>query len=179
MEFMFAFIMYIRGRLPKICIERYRAEFEFEFWNKFLTKLCPILKDLTRSHRESDWLLHVRVLQFSLLLFFCYDRTNYGRWDRHCYEDCLKLATTFFEIYEEFKNRYFAINFKKICASAVPMDQPLEKAHNKPLNVQCGIIIGGTDSSYKKGRGGGGVGGVGGLSFWNFHKKRGLFKWFI
>ena len=27
---------------------------EFAFWNKFLTELYPISRDLTRSHRESD-----------------------------------------------------------------------------------------------------------------------------
>ena len=32
-------------------------------WNKFLTKLCLILRDLTRSHREGDWLLHLSTLE--------------------------------------------------------------------------------------------------------------------
>ena len=32
-------------------------------WNKFLTKLYLILRDLTRSHREGDWLLHLSTLE--------------------------------------------------------------------------------------------------------------------
>ena len=31
---------------------------ELAFWNKFLAELYPMLRDLTRSHREGYWLLH-------------------------------------------------------------------------------------------------------------------------
>ena len=52
---------------------------EFAFWNKVLTELYPILRVLTRSHREGDWLLHLSALERALPLFFCYNRTNYAR----------------------------------------------------------------------------------------------------
>ena len=113
---------------------------EFAYWNHFLTNLYPVLRDLTRSHREGDWLLHVNALQRALPLFFCYNRTNYARWGSLYYEDCLKLPVKFPDIYETFQEGFFVVNFRKTCASAVPMDQALEKAYNKPAKGQGGII---------------------------------------
>ena len=101
---------------------------EFAFWNKFLTELYPNLRDLTRSHRVGGWLLHLSALERALPLFFCYNRTIYARWGSLYYEDCLKLPTKFPEIYEEFQRGSFVVNFKKTCASAVLVDQALEKA---------------------------------------------------
>ena len=113
---------------------------EFAFWNKLLTELYPILSDLTQSHREGDWLLHLSALERALPLFFCYNRTNYARWGSLYYEDCLQLPTKFPEICKEFQRGSFVVNFKKTCASAVPMDQALEKAYNKLAKGQLGII---------------------------------------
>ena len=79
---------------------------ELAFWNKFLTELYPMLRDLTRSHREGYWLLHLSALECALLLFFCYNRTNYARWGSLYYENCLKLPTKFPEIYGEFQRGY-------------------------------------------------------------------------
>ena len=56
------------------------------------------------------------------------------------FDDCLKLPTKFPEIYKEFQRGSFVVNFKKTCASVVPMDQTLEKANNKPAEGQGGII---------------------------------------
>lgn len=50
------------------------------------------------------------------------------------------MPTTFPEKYEQIKKGSFAINFKKTCASAVPMDQALEKAYNKPAKGQGSIV---------------------------------------
>ena len=77
---------------------------EFAFWNKFLTELYPILRDLNWSHREGDWLLSA--LERELPLFFSYNRTNYARWGSLYYENCLKLPTKFPEIYGEFQRGY-------------------------------------------------------------------------
>ena len=88
---------------------------------QIFTELYPILRDLTRSHREGDWLLHLSALERALPLFLCYNTTNYARWGSLYYEDCLKLPTKFPEVYEEFKRGSFTVKFKKTCASAVPM----------------------------------------------------------
>ena len=49
------------------------------------------------------------------------------------------MPTKFPEIYKEFQRRFFVVNFKKTCASAVPTDQALEKAYNKPAKGQGSI----------------------------------------
>ena len=94
------------------------------------------MRDLTRSHREGDWSLHLSALESALPLFFCCKR----------YEDCLKLPTKFPKIFEVFQKGSFIVNFKKTCTSAVPMVQALEKAYNKPAKGQ-GIMIGFTRRS--------------------------------
>ena len=42
----------------------------FQFWNTFLNDVVPILIDLTRSHREGNWDLHLSAVRRSLPLFF-------------------------------------------------------------------------------------------------------------
>ena len=46
------------------------------------------------------------------------------------------MLTTFPEIYEEFKKGSFVVNLKKVCDSAGPMNQALEKAYNKQAKVK-------------------------------------------
>ena len=41
----------------------------FYFWNTFLDDNLPILNDLTRSHCEGDWNLHVSTVRQVLPLF--------------------------------------------------------------------------------------------------------------
>ena len=45
---------------------------QFQYWNKFLEEIIPILRDLTRSHREgtgnSTYLLYAEPCHFSSLL---------------------------------------------------------------------------------------------------------------
>ena len=53
---------------------------QFQYWNKFLDEIIPILRDLTRSHREGNWKLHLSAVRRSLSLFFAFHRTNYCRW---------------------------------------------------------------------------------------------------
>ena len=87
---------------------------EFAFWNKFLTDLYQILRDLTRSHREGDWLPHLSALERAPSLFFRYNRTNYARWGSLYYEDCLKLPTKFPEIYKTFQRGSFVGILKRL-----------------------------------------------------------------
>ena len=46
---------------------------EFLFWQNFISKVFPVLKDLTRSHREGDWKLHLSAIQEALPLVFAFD----------------------------------------------------------------------------------------------------------
>ena len=53
---------------------------QFLFWHNFISKVFPVLRDLTRSHREGDWKLHLSAMQEALPLVFAFDRTNYKWW---------------------------------------------------------------------------------------------------
>ena len=74
----------------------------FRYWTLFIHEIVPVLRDLTRSHREQNWPLHLSAIQRAIPLFFAFDRTNYSRWTPLCYEDCVKLPETFPEIHAEF-----------------------------------------------------------------------------
>ena len=128
MEWMSATIMYFGDGLSQSRKEMYRAKYWTYIFQEIINRIVSILCDLTRFNRESDWLLHLSAWKRTLPLFFCYDRTNYARWGSLYYEDCLKLPTKFPEIYKEFQRGSLVVNFKKTCASAVPVDQALEKA---------------------------------------------------
>ena len=42
---------------------------QFEYWNTFLNEIAPVLRDLTRSHREADWKLHMSAVRRALPLY--------------------------------------------------------------------------------------------------------------
>ena len=50
---------------------------QFRYWNNSLMDIYPILRDLTRSHKEGNWGLHLSAVRRALPLFFAFDRTNY------------------------------------------------------------------------------------------------------
>ena len=64
---------------------------QFQYWSIFLEEMARVLRDLTRSHQEGNWHLHLSAIQRAILLFFAYDHMNYSRWTPLYYEDCLKL----------------------------------------------------------------------------------------
>ena len=64
---------------------------QFLYWNNFIEKVFLVLRDLTRSHREGNWQLHLSAIQRGLPLVFAFDRTNYKRWLPLYFEDCLSL----------------------------------------------------------------------------------------
>ena len=64
---------------------------EFLYWNNFIEKVFPVLRDLTHSHREGDWQLHLSAIQRALPLVFAFDRTNYQCWLSLYFEDHLSL----------------------------------------------------------------------------------------
>ena len=87
-------ILDFRSKLSKY-IEDGMLSTQFLYWNNFLMDIYPILRDLTRSHREGNWDLHLSAIWRALLLFFVFDRTNYCQWVPLYYEDCLKLQNEF------------------------------------------------------------------------------------
>ena len=113
---------------------------QFQYWSTFLDNLFPILRDLTRSHREGNWQLHLSAVRRALPLFFAFDRTNYSRWVPLYYEDCISLEETFPSIYESFQKGGFVVKHTVRHGSGVPMDQALEKEYNKPAKGPGGII---------------------------------------
>ena len=97
----------------------------------FLEQIAPVLRDLTRSYRESNWKLHMLAVRRALPLCFAFDRVNYKRWLPLCYEDCLALPQNFPKIYEAFLEVDFTVKRTTKSGSGVPMDQALEKEYNK------------------------------------------------
>ena len=81
----------------------------FFYWNQFISDIAPILRDLTRSYRESDWSLHLSAVFRAMKLCFAFDRMNYRRWLPLYYEDCLSLPTKFPEIHECFMSGGFTV----------------------------------------------------------------------
>ena len=112
---------------------------QFQYWNKFLEEIIPILRDLTRSHREGNWKLHLSAVHRSLSLFFAFDRTNYCRWVLLFYEDCIALEKNFSAICASFLQGGFVVRQTLKYGSGVLMDQTLEKEYNKPAKGQGGI----------------------------------------
>ena len=49
---------------------------QFLYWNNFIEKVFPVLRDLTRSHKEGNWQLHLSSIQRVLPLVFAFNRTN-------------------------------------------------------------------------------------------------------
>ena len=49
---------------------------QFVYWNNFIEKVFPVLRDLTRSHKEGNWQLHLSPIQRVLPLVFAFNRTN-------------------------------------------------------------------------------------------------------
>ena len=105
---------------------------QFKYWSIFLDELYLVLCDLTISHRNGDWLLHLSAVERAIKLFFAFDRTNYSRWAPLYLQDCLELEQKFPLIYEEFMEKgSFVVTHTHRKCSAVPMDQALEKEYNK------------------------------------------------
>ena len=104
----------------------------FQYFNVFLEQIAPVLRDLTRSHRESNWKLHLSAVRRALPLCFAFDRVNYKRWLSLYYEDCLALPQNFPKIYEAFLEGDFTVKHTTKSGNGVPMDQALEKEYNKP-----------------------------------------------
>ena len=112
----------------------------FHYFDKFITEIYPPLRDLKRSFREGNWGLHISSIIRIIYIVYAFDRVNYKRWLPIYFEDCLSLKEKFPLIYDDFVSGGFVVNMSARRGSAVPMDQALEKAFNKPSKGPSGII---------------------------------------
>ena len=104
---------------------------QFLFWHNFISKVIPGLRDLTRSHREGDWKLHLSAIQEALPLVFAFDRTNYKRWLPLYFENCLSLPKKYPSTHESFLQGEFVIRLTQRNVSAILIDQALESKYDK------------------------------------------------
>ena len=49
---------------------------QFKYWNVFIQDIVSFLIDLTRSHREENWKLHLSSIRRAIPLLFTFNRTN-------------------------------------------------------------------------------------------------------
>ena len=103
-----------------------KASNQSVFWNGFIKRIYPVLCDLTCSHREENWPLHLSALQCALPLSFVFDRTNHKCSLPLYFEDCLSLPERYPSIHENFLQGEFVVKLTKRKGSAVPVDQALE-----------------------------------------------------
>ena len=96
----------------------------FACWNNFLT----------RSFQDADWHLHLSSVNRAIDLCFFFDHNNYKCWLPIYYEDCLTLPKGFPKMYQSVLNGDFVVRHSSKKGSAVPIDQALERAYNKPAN---------------------------------------------
>ena len=112
----------------------------FKYWSIFIDKIMPIIQDLTLSFRNGDWDLHLSAVRRSLKLRFAFGHMNYCRWVPVYFEECKNLPISFPILHEAFQRGDFVVHHTKGSGSAVPIDQALEKAYNKPAKGPGGII---------------------------------------
>ena len=113
---------------------------QFKYWNVFIQDIIPVLIDLTRSHCEGNWKLHLSSIRRTIPLLFTFNRTNYRGWVLLYSEDCLKMENKFPKIFDSFLAGGFVVSQTRRRGSKLPMDQALEKQYNKTAKGQSGII---------------------------------------
>ena len=119
---------------------REKASNQFVFWTGFITIIYPVLQDLTCSHREGNWPLHLSAVQCALPLSFVFDRTCYKHWLLLYFEDYLSLPERYSSIHENFFQGEFVVKLTKRKGSAVPVDQALESKYSQQAKSSSGII---------------------------------------
>ena len=109
------------------------------FWNRYVSDLYPIARDLTNSMHSGDWTLYLSAVERANSLFFFFGRTNYSRWTPIFLQDCYKMKHKFPLLYKSYMDGGFAMNGDRK-GGAVPFDQALEQCYNTPAKVSGGII---------------------------------------
>ena len=89
-----------------------RLSEQFHGWSNILDELFPVLSDVTLSHWNGDWLLHLSDVERAIKLFFAFDRTNYSHWAPLYLQDCLNLEQNFRLIFKEFIKKGSSRMFK-------------------------------------------------------------------
>ena len=56
-------LMNLMKKFHDLKIDVGKASEQFHHFIKFLERIAPVLRDLTRSYRESNWKLHLSVLR--------------------------------------------------------------------------------------------------------------------
>lgn len=95
-----------------------------------MTRIFPVIHDLTRCHEAGNWELHLSGTSRALPLCFALDRVNYKRCLPLYYEDADALKEKFLNMHPQFSMGDFTVKHKKAkrSESALTVDQPLEKA---------------------------------------------------
>ena len=101
---------------------------QFLYWNKFLTQIFPVIHDSTCSHREGNWELHLSAIRRALPLCFALNRVNYKRGLPLYYKDAVALKERFLNMHARFFMGDFTVKYTKRSASALTVDQALEKS---------------------------------------------------
>lgn len=112
----------------------------FTYWNTFISKMYPILRDIIRADKEGNWMLHVSAFRRALPLFFAFGKVNYARWGSVYFEDCLHLEEKHPSLFEAFMKGGFVVQHGDRKFSSIGMDQALEQCYNKPAKGSGGII---------------------------------------
>ena len=110
------------------------------YWDNFQTQIFQVIHDLTRSHRESNWELHLSAIRRALPLCFALGRVNYKRWLPFYYEYAVVLKERFPNMHARFSMGDFTVKYTKRSASVLPVDQVSKKAYNKSAKGSSGVI---------------------------------------
>ena len=105
-----------------------------------MEKIAPVLRDLPRSYRESNWKLHMPAVWRTLPLCFAFNRVNYKRWLSLYHEDCLALPKAFPIVYSALLEGDFTVKHTVNSVSRIPLDQYLEKGYDKSAKGPSWII---------------------------------------
>ena len=112
----------------------------WKFFDLFTDQIMPILNDLTRSFKESDWLLLLNANRRALPMFFILNRTNYSRWVPIYFEDCCNLEAKFPILHQSFCDGNFVVHHTNRRNCGMPIDQALKKEYHKKAKGPGGII---------------------------------------
>ena len=91
------------------CDDGCKKSQRFQYWDAFIHKIMPVLRDLTQTHREGDWSLHLSSVCQAIPLTFAFARINYKRWLPIYYEDCLQLEERYPLLYNAFIQGDFVV----------------------------------------------------------------------
>ena len=97
--------------------------------------------DFTRNIRMSDLEVFISCLPKLTNIFFGLNHPNYARWLIKYYDSILKLSETHPELYNEFKQGWFAIRRTEKLFSSTAIDLMLEQTiHAEVASQSLGVL---------------------------------------